>query len=155
MKIERRFTVAADRPLVWRLIRDPERMIACVPGCETIEAIDADTYKAAVVVTVGPIKPRFNLIVTILEEQPPDLIRTESKGEEGSRASTVSSHNEVRLLDAEEGGIEIAYSADVAISGRLARYGQGMMKKIADKLAGRFEEQFRALAESEADAPVP
>lgn len=152
MKIEQSFTVDAPRARVWSLIRDPQTMMGCVPGCESIEQLEGDTYKAGVSVPVGPIKAKFNLIVSVVEEVEPDLIRSETKGEEGSRASVVSSVNEVRLADAAGGGTEIAYSADVSISGRLARYGQGMMKKIAGKLATRFEDSFRDLAENRQEA---
>ena len=60
----------------------------------------------------------------------------------------VKSVNEMRLTRLAGGETEIAYSADVEISGRLGRYGAGMMKKIATKLAGKFEESFRQLAEA-------
>ncbi len=78
-------------------------------------------------------------MIEITEEQAPTLIRTESRGEEGSRASMVKSVNEMRLTPVDE-GTEVSYSADVEISGRLGRYGAGMMKKIATKLAGKFED---------------
>lgn len=147
MRIEQSFTLEAPPDRVWSLIRDPEIMVGCVPGCEEIERIDEANYKARVTVSVGPIKARFNLVIEIVEEQVPSLIRTEARGEEGSRASMVKSANEMKLT-ALDGGTEIAYSADVEISGRLGRYGAGMMKKIATKLAGKFEDSFRTLAEA-------
>lgn len=147
MRIEQSFTVGARPDRVWSLIRDPQIMVGCVPGCDGIEQIDETSYTAQVTVSVGPIKARFNLVIEITEEQAPTLIRTESRGEEGSRASMVKSVNEMRLTPVDE-GTEVSYSADVEISGRLGRYGAGMMKKIATKLAGKFEESFRTLAEA-------
>lgn len=148
MQIAESFAVAAPRARVWALIRDPEQMIACVPGCESIEQVDESNYTAAVKVAVGPIKARFNLAIAILEERAPDYVRTESKGEEGSRASVVRSVNTVTLSDTEDGGTELAYASDVEISGRLGRYGAGMMKKIAGRMAKSFEASFRELAEN-------
>lgn len=148
MQIEQSFIVDAPRSRVWTLIRDPEQMIACVPGCDSIEQTGPDAYRAAVTVSVGPIKARFSLTITVLEEVAMSYVRTESRGEEGSRASIVQSISDVRLADTEEGGTEITYSSTVEISGRLGRYGAGMMKKIATRLAAKFEESFRTLAET-------
>ena len=148
MKIEQSFVVDAPADRVWSLIRDPEIMVGCVPGCDAIEQVDDTTYTADVTVSVGPIKATFSLIIEVVEEVPPILVKTLSRGEEGSRASMVKSVNEMRLTRLAGGETEIAYSADVEISGRLGRYGAGMMKKIATKLAGKFEESFRQLAEA-------
>ncbi len=148
MNIEEAFTVAADPATTWGLIRDPACMMTCVPGCQAIERIDQDRYRAEVGVGVGPIRARFNLLVTVLEERPPTLVRSTTEGEEGSRASLVKSNNEVRLSPVEGGGTEIAYRAEVTISGRLGRYGSGMMTKIAGRLAKEFEETFRQKAEA-------
>lgn len=147
MKIEQSFAVQAPMDRVWSLIRDPEVMVGCVPGCDSIERTDDTTYSANVTVSVGPIKAAFNLIIEIVEEDPPRYVRTVSRGEEGSRASMVKSVNEMRLSKLDNDATEIAYAAEVEISGRLGRYGAGMMKKIATKLAARFEEAFRQLAE--------
>lgn len=148
MKIEQSFVVDAPADRVWSLIRDPEIMVGCVPGCDAIEQVDDTTYTADVTVSVGPIKATFSLVIEVVEEVPPILVKTLSRGEEGSRASMVKSVNEMRLTRLAGGGTEITYSADVEISGRLGRYGAGMMKKIATKLAGKFEESFRQLAEA-------
>lgn len=147
MKIEQSFVVEAPADRVWSLIRNPEIMVGCVPGCDAIEQVDDTTYKADVTVSVGPIKATFNLIIEIVEEMPPVFVKTHSRGEEGSRASMVKSVNEMRLTSLSPGETEIAYAADVEISGRLGRYGAGMMKKIATKLAAKFEDSFRQLAE--------
>ena len=149
MQIEQSFTVNAPRSRVWTLIRDPEQMITCVPGCDSIEETGPDTYKAAVVVSVGPIKARFSMTIKVIEETVMKYVRTESKGEEGSRASVVQAISDMRLTDTPEGGTEIHYSSTVEISGRLGRYGSGMMKKIATKLAAKFEDSFRTMAETQ------
>ncbi|HAE00595.1 MAG TPA: hypothetical protein DCL95_14350 [Rhodospirillaceae bacterium] len=149
MQIEQSFTVNAPRSRVWTLIRDPEQMITCVPGCDSIEETGPDTYKAAVVVSVGPIKARFSMTIKVIEETVMEYVRTESKGEEGSRASVVQAISDMRLTDTPEGGTEIHYSSTVEISGRLGRYGSGMMKKIATKLAAKFEDSFRTMAETQ------
>jgi len=148
MKIEETFVVAAPRKLVWRFITDPNEIGPCIPGCQDIEVTGPNTYVAALQVKVGPIKTTFNLEVEVTEETPPTQVLSTTKGEEGSRASQVSSQNILRLAEIEGGGTEIYYSSDVTIAGRLGKYGHGVMKKIAQKLGNQFAETFRERVEA-------
>jgi carbon monoxide dehydrogenase subunit G len=148
MKIENSFVVRAPRDLVWRHIVDPRRMIACVPGCESIEQKGPQSFLATVRVEVGPIKSKFNLDVSIDVEEPPSVIISTTRGEEGTRASTLSSKNRLELRALDERTTEVAYSADVTLVGRLGRFGLGMMKKKADSLGASFGRAFTAMVEA-------
>lgn len=152
MRIEQCFEADAPLDVVWAEIRDPERMVICVPGCESIEALDETTYRAVVALSVGPIRARFNLTVGVEEERPPHYARTSTSGEEGSRASMVRAVTEVHLEDTGDGRTRVAYASEVEVSGRLGRYGAGMMKKIAERKAREFETAFRARVESQEEA---
>ena len=149
MKIEETFTVAAPRGKVWRFITDPEVMGLCIPGCDSIEVTGPTTYNAGVQVKVGPIKARFNLEVEVIEEIEPDRVISRTRGEEGSRASIVSAENVLRLSDADSGGTEVYYRSEVAIVGRLGKFGHGVMKKIAKKLCDKFADEFRERVEAD------
>ncbi|MCZ6863441.1 MAG: carbon monoxide dehydrogenase subunit G [Alphaproteobacteria bacterium] len=148
MKIEGAFTVAAPRTYVWRHIIDPEVMGPCIPGCDSIEVTGPNTYLANVQVKLGPIKTKFNLEVEVIEEVEPDHIISRTRGEEGSRASMVSAENVLRLSDADSGGTQVYYSSEVAIVGRLGKYGHGVMKKVAKKLCDKFADNFRERVEN-------
>jgi len=138
LKIEGSFVVDAPRETVWRYITDPEHVGPSLPGCEEIEVISPELYKATVKVGVGPIKARFKLDVEITEERFPEFVETLTRGEEGGRASSVTAHNELRLTDLEDGSTEVSYLSDVNIVGRLGKFGLGVMKKIANKLGKQF-----------------
>jgi uncharacterized protein len=150
MKIENTFVVRAPRDLVWRHIVDPGRMVSCVPGCESIEQKDPRNYRATVRIEVGPIKSKFNLDVSVDVEQPPSVIVSTTRGEEGTRASTLSSTNRLELRALDERTTEVAYSADVTVVGRLGRFGLGMMKKKAESLGASFVRAFTAMVEASA-----
>lgn len=144
MRIEGRFIVAAPREQVYARITDPALMAGCIPGCEAIEVVDAKTYRARILIEVGPIKARFNLIVEVTKEEPPVRVVSVTRGEEGSRASIVSANNELVLAAAPEGGTEVHYVSEVSVTGRLGKFGLGVMKKKAQALGDKFAENFRA-----------
>ena len=144
MRIERSFEVDAPLTAVWADIRDPERMVTCVPGCQAVEQVDDTTYRASVALAVGPIRATFDLNVEIETETPPTYVRTMTTGDEGSRASMVRATSEMRLEEISAGTTRVSYASDVEISGRLGRYGAGMMTKIANRKAEEFETAFCA-----------
>ena len=152
MLIEDKFVVRAPRVEVWRFIVDPKRMLPCIPGCESIEQASPTQYRAVVKIEVGPIKTRFNLDVTVDAEHPPGLILSTTRGEEGTRASTLSAKNRLELAALDERTTEVSYSSEVSVVGRLGRFGLGMMKKKAQALGTAFADSMRARLESESMA---
>lgn len=150
MKLEGAFSVAAAREAVWQDIRDPGVMAQCIPGCALAEQIDASSYRAVVVVKFGPISARFNLVVEVVEEVALELVRTKARGEEGTRASVVSSDNVLTLSEPEPGVTDVTWSAEVQLSGRLGKYGLGLMRKKAESLSAEFVKAFAARLEDQA-----
>lgn len=147
MKIEDSFIVQASRDRVWAAIIDPARIAPCIPGCESIEISGPNCYRARVSFAIGPIKAAFNLEVEVTEETPPSFVASTTRGEEGTRASVLTAHNELHLVTLEDGSTEVRYVSDVSIVGRLGRFGLGVMKKKAAALGVEFAEAFRARVE--------
>jgi uncharacterized protein len=144
MLVEGTFAVDAPHERVWRYITDPALMAPCVPGCDSVEVIDPLHYKARVKIELGPIKAGFNLDIEITEQSPPDSIHSTTRGEEGSRASIVSARNLLRLETLDERRTEVRYSSEVSLTGRLGKFGLGMMRKKAEQLGKQFAERFCA-----------
>jgi len=153
MKLEGSFSIDASRDVVWDAIRDPALMARCVPGCETAEQISEDRYRAIVGAKVGPISARFNLIVEVEEEIEGELIRSKASGEEGSRASMLTSRNVLMLEEVAPDETKVSWTADVSITGRLGKYGLGLMKKkvksLSDEFVVLFAERVRSGAVSQ------
>jgi carbon monoxide dehydrogenase subunit G len=149
MQLDGSFQVPAPRLLVWEGIRDPALMAACVPGCQSAERITDTSYRAVVTVKFGPISATFNLVLEIEDEVPPTSLAARVKGEEGSRASTVSALNTLRLSEAME-GTQVDWSADVAVAGRLGKYGLGLMRKKIESLSADFTAAFAVRLAAEA-----
>jgi carbon monoxide dehydrogenase subunit G len=138
MKIDERFVIRAPIEKVWAFVRDPATAAPCLPGCEKVEQLSNTSYRAEIVVALGPIKARFNVIVTITEESPPFRLVCETKGEEGSKASFITASNEVRFVIVDEQITEIFCTSEASIVGRLGKFGLGVMKKRASQIAGEF-----------------
>ena len=157
MRIEGAFEADIPRDSLFRSIREPELMAACVPGCERIEQLEANKYRAVVNVALGVIKARFNLVVEVTEEKPPESVRSVTRGEEGGRASQLTADNEVVLADLGGGRTQVRYVSDVSLTGRFGKFALGIMKKKAQSMANEFAENLKTRVAggcSACDVPV-
>ena len=125
MLIDGSFEVAAPPAEVLEHLFDARLMASCLPGCESLEAIDADRYRAVIAMALAGVKARFDLVVEVTTREA-DGIRAETRGEEGGNASTLSATSTVRLSPA-GAGTRVDYTSDVAVTGRLGRFALGMM----------------------------
>ncbi len=101
-----------------------------IPGCQGVEVVSPTHYKARIRVQVGPIKAEFNLDVEIISETAPEEVRSRTRREEGSRASSLSAENTLRLTALSDNETEVCYASVAAIVGRLGKFGLGVMKKL-------------------------
>lgn len=138
MKFERKFEVAAPQNEVWEFITAPEKVAICLPGCEGAEEIGDNRHRAQFAVKVGPIKTKFNLTVENVEMRSPEFSRYRTQGEEGGRASKIRADSSLRLKAVNDEVTEISYVSEVAITGRLGKFGFGVMKKKADEISDEF-----------------
>ena len=143
MRLEGCFEIDQPQSLVWQKITDHSLMAGCIPGCENIEQVNDKTYNATIAVSVGIIKARFDLTIEVTKEIEPNEVHSRTSGQEGKRASMVTSENLVRLVAIDPGNTRVDYISDVSVSGRLGKYGLGMMQKQTGKLAKEFVANFQ------------
>ena len=153
MLIDGQFGVAAPPAQVLASLFDARLMASCLPGCESLQALDADRYRAIVVVALAGVKARFELLVEVTAREA-DGIRALTRGEEGGNASTLQASSEVRLTAVPD-GTRVDYRSEVAVTGRLGRFALGMVKKKAQGIGDEFAANLRArLEEGSVTAPA-
>ena len=133
MKLEGSYDVKAPRQKVWTAFLDPETLRQAIPGCEKLELIGPDEYKATLKIGVAAVT--FEGKVRLLDKKPPESYRLAAEGSGGPgfvRADTV-----ITLTDI-EGGTRVSYSADVQIGGLIAGVGQRMLGGVSKMMADQF-----------------
>jgi uncharacterized protein len=153
MLIDGQFPVAAPPQALMRHLFDARLMASCLPGCESLEALDDDRYRAVLVMAMAGIKARFDLQVQITKRDDSNVWAT-TRGEEGGQASKLQADSQVTLVASPEGTL-VSYRSEVAVTGRLGRFALGMMKKKAQNLGEEFAGNLRRkLEELEGQAPT-
>jgi uncharacterized protein len=151
MRITDHFIVAAPASKVWAAITDPTIVAPCVPGCQGVTVISPTLYKAKVRVQLGMIRAEFNVDVELTTQDPPNELRSRSRGEEGGRASSISAENVLRLVARSTGETEVSYDSEVSVVGRLGKFGLGVMRKKAESLGREFATAFKSRVEEAAE----
>ncbi len=146
MQIKDSFVIKAPQEKVWEFLFDIPKLSQCVPGIESVEAVDDKTYRGKLVVRVGPIKSEFGGIVTLTEVLPPQKIVGSVEGDDKASASSIKA-TFTGTLTPVEGGTEAAFVVDVNLRGRLAQFGGPVITATAKKLTAEFAKNLRAQLE--------
>jgi carbon monoxide dehydrogenase subunit G len=157
MEFDNTFTVAAPIDEVWGAVLDVERVAPCVPGAQVLEQTGDNAYKVAIKVKLGPVSMIYNGDVEVVE-QDPDARRAvmSAKARESRGQGTADARVEMRLSH-DNGTTHGAIHTDVAISGRAAAMGQGIIADVSARLIDTFAANLAAMLaqpeEAEASAP--
>jgi carbon monoxide dehydrogenase subunit G len=145
MKIEGAHDVPAPRAKVWDAFLNPEQLRQAIPGCEKLEAIGNDEFKATMKIGVAAVKGTFEGKVKITDKAPPNSYRMMVEGSGGPgfvRGETLISLSDI------ENGTRVSYNADVQVGGLIAGVGQrmlgGVSKMLADQFFGRMSQLLQA-----------
>lgn len=146
--------IGAPREKVWAGINDPEILIRCIPGCESMEATSPTERTARVAVKVGPVRARFVGHVRMEDIRPNEGCVLRFQGS-GGAAGMAKGHSKVELTD-EAGGTRLRYTAQAAIGGKLGQVGGRMIdaasKQMADQFFAAFNGQMVGVPAVEAES---
>ncbi len=128
--------IPAPRDRVFAFVTDPNKVGACGPGVESIEAIDATHFRAKAKVGVGFISARFVVDLEITEQQAPDMAVIKAHGQ--APGSAVDALGRMNLADGPEPGTTtMLWAAEVSISGMIASVGSRLIEGTANKMIGQ------------------
>ena len=137
MLIKDSFVIHAAQEKVWDFLFDLPKLSQCIPGVESVEALDDKTYRGKLVVRIGPIKSAFNGTVSLTELDAPSRIAGNVEGDDKTSASSVKA-TFIGTLKTVEAGTEAAFEVEANLRGRLAQFGGPVITATAKKLTAEF-----------------
>ena len=138
MLIEGKFTLKAPIQEVWDFLLAPDTLASCIPGAEKMEPIDDKTWEGVVKQKVGPISVKLKFTQTITEIDPPRHVKAVGRGADVTKAGTFTQETIVDLTEVSKGEVEVAYRSNVSIVGRLAIFGERIMRAKVNKVGEEF-----------------
>jgi carbon monoxide dehydrogenase subunit G len=144
MLIKGKFALKAPIEKLWESLLDPVTLASCVPGAEKVERIDDTTYDAVVKQKVGPIKVELKFRNVLTKLEPPHHMALEGDGEDVTKLGHFKQKTTVDLKENENGEVEVSYTAHVNIVGKLASFGDRVMKRRAKEVEVEFTNNLRS-----------
>lgn len=138
MLIEERFRVKAPIQRVWGFMLDPEKIGPCVPGCEKIQVVGDSVYESSVKIKVGFIALTMKAQTTITDISPPRRLTSVTEGHDALKAGSFYQESVVELTDISDNEVEVFYSANTRVVGKLSTFGEKVMRATAKKLGEQF-----------------
>jgi carbon monoxide dehydrogenase subunit G len=144
MDISGEYRLSLGQQEVWNALLDPAVLRRCIPGCEKLEQLGDDQYRATVKTTIGPVKAPFASTLKITNSNPPESYRLEGERKAGA-VGFGKGFSDVTLTE-EDGVTVLRYSAEFQVGGRLAQLGSRLVvaatRKIADEFFNRLTTEF-------------
>jgi uncharacterized protein len=141
--------VPASPAKVWAALNDPEALKASIPGCESLERISDDEWRAVMAAKVGPVSARFSGTMRMQDMTPPSGYTLKFEGQ-GGAAGFANGEAKVSLLPADGDQTALTYAVKAQVGGKLAQIGSrlidGAAAKIADDFFARFSERLAPAA---------
>lgn len=141
MELTHTFSVPSDIEGTWELLNDLEQVADCFPGA-AITSVDGDEFAGTVKVKLGPVSMEYKGtgVFTDRDEQQRRAV-IDAKGKDkrgnGTANATVTAH----LTPAGDGagdGTSIEVHTDLAITGKPAQFGRGVIEDVSDRLLDEF-----------------
>lgn len=135
--------IPVERERLWDFLMEVPKVGRCVPGAETIEAVDGRAYRGSLRVQVGPIRLLLEGTMTV-EEQDRSVWRARMRAEANDRrlGGGLRARLNLTLAPAEE-GTRLHIETDLAVLGKIGEFGQPVIKKKADTLLEEFARNLR------------
>lgn len=153
MQIENRFVVPVAVDRAWAALLDVEQVVQCLPGA-SLTAVDGDRMSGSVTVRLGPVTMVYRGEAEfVVKDSAEKRLVMEGSGRDQRGAGNVKSSVEARLLPSDE-GTEVWVVADLALTGKPAQLGRGVISQVSDRLVGEFASRL-AVRLREAATPLP
>jgi uncharacterized protein len=137
MQFEHEFTVPVPADQAWDILLDVERIAPCMPGA-TVTSVEGDSFTGQVKVKVGPITVAYAGSAAFTEKDvEARRVTVTAKGKETRGAGTAAATVAAVLHDEGE-QTRVTVNTDLAITGRPAQFGRGVMDDVGRKLLGQF-----------------
>ena len=139
MKLVGNYILNVKKEIVWNALNDPEILKHCIPGCDSFDKENNNSFSASATNQIGPMNATFSGIIKLS-----NIKKNESytlSGEGHSPVGFVNGSADVKLSEI-NGVTTLSYEVNVNVGGKIAQLGSrlidGVAKKMSDYFFGRF-----------------
>jgi carbon monoxide dehydrogenase subunit G len=134
MKLTHSFVSPAPAEEVWEALIDPERVAPCLPGA-SLTSVDGKTFSGEVKVKLGPVQLLYRGSGEFVEIDPVlrrAVLKAAGKDTRGNGTASAVVTFQV--------GESVEIETELAVTGRPAQLGRGLISEVSGKLVDQFAE---------------
>lgn len=135
MKVAGEAVLHSTPDRVYAALNDPAVLVRTIPGCESLEALGDDRYRASVTAGVASVRGTYDGEVSLTDQRRPESFVLHAKG--SGAPGTVDATVRVALAAVDD-GTRLTYDADAVVGGMVGGVGQRMLASAARKTAAAF-----------------
>ena len=135
MDITGSYTFNAPPDRVWNLLMDPAVIASCIPGCDKLEPVGEDSFRASLTVALAAITGSYEGTVQITDKVPHESYRLTVQGQ--GKPGFVKG-NAVIALRPDGATTMVDVKGTVETGGPIARLGQRLIGNVSKMMQDRF-----------------
>lgn len=148
MQLLNEFEVALPPEQTWTLLTDLEKVAPCLPGASITSVTDGDFHGRAKI-KVGPITAEYKGVAQFTElnedaHRAVLLARGKDARGQGDATATVTA-----TLTPEGAGTRVSVETDLALTGKVAQFGRGVLADVSGALMNLFAERLQDMVNAE------
>jgi carbon monoxide dehydrogenase subunit G len=137
LELKHRFKVPATVDDTWSVFTDIRTVAGCFPGA-VVESVTDDEFDGSVKIKIGPIAMQYKGTGRVVKrDEAARCIAIHARGKD--RRGQGSADATITTVLAEDGaGTAVDVTTELAITGKPAQFGRGMIEDVSDKFLGQF-----------------
>lgn len=143
MELSNEFRVSVPVDRAWAVLTDLERIAPCMPGAE-LQEVEGQEYRGIVKIKVGPITAQYKGKASFTEldhDNHRAVLRAEGRDTRGQGNANATVRAE---LDRDGDGTAVKITTDLAVTGKVAQFGRGVLADVSAKLLDQFVARLEA-----------
>lgn len=137
MELEHKLAVDAPVDEVWQALTNPERVVGCMPGA-TLGTVDGDTFTGQIKVKMGPVALLYKGTGTFVEKDEAAHRLVMEANAKDTRGNGTAKSTITMTLSGEGDRTTGTVLTELAITGKPAQFGRGMISDVGGKIIEQF-----------------
>lgn len=144
MKLQHTFVIPVSRPDAWAALLDIGRVAQCFPGA-SLESVEGDEFTGVVKLKLGPIAMTYaGRASFVAKDEAAYTLKVDAQGRDKRGNGTARAL--VTAVLSEDGAerTTVSLTTDLAITGKPAQFGRGVIEDVSAKILDQFAANLKA-----------
>lgn len=132
MELTGGYDLQASKESIWDALSSKDSLQRIIPGCTSVEQVGENTFKAELIMRVGPLKVKFSGKVNYTDLVPFSSFKIIGQGE-GGPAGFAKGTVEIEMTTVSDEITHLSYKVHSSVGGKLAAVGSRLLEAVSKR----------------------